>query len=316
MSACSRSGARRGPAWPAVRDAPCSGTALVGPRVVGQLEAWQSFIARIRWLLDQCRTRRLTGHPYLDWLGYANAGMLHRGNLYAFDYVIRRLSAAATVLEIGSFCGLSTSALTFLLGVHGRQARLFTCDAWVFQGAELGPTVPGSRIRHAEYRTFCRDAFLRNVGFFSRGRLPHTIEASSERFFQQWAGGETVKDVFGERVPLGGPFDFVYIDGDHSEAGAQHDFEQTDRWLVPGGYLLFDDSGATAPFGCRRIAQAAARHPGYRLIGRWPNVLLQKRGHDGRPGASSWPQTSCPAERAFGHRSRGIGPLERALATT
>lgn len=51
---------------------------------------------------------------YVNWLCYANAGMLHRGNLYCFDYAIRNLPSEAPIVEVGSFCGLSANLLTLL----------------------------------------------------------------------------------------------------------------------------------------------------------------------------------------------------------
>ena len=38
---------------------------------------------------------------YIDWLCFANAGMLSRGNLYCFDYAMRHLPTEDPVVEIG-----------------------------------------------------------------------------------------------------------------------------------------------------------------------------------------------------------------------
>jgi hypothetical protein len=69
------------------------------------------------------------GDEFVTWLCYANAGMLTSGNLYLFDYALRRLPPGnAPILEIGSFCGLSTNLLTYYKLKHGVKNRLITCD--------------------------------------------------------------------------------------------------------------------------------------------------------------------------------------------
>jgi hypothetical protein len=50
---------------------------------------------------------------YINWLSFANSGMLHRGNLYCFDYAIEHLPTEAPIIEIGSFCGLSANVITY-----------------------------------------------------------------------------------------------------------------------------------------------------------------------------------------------------------
>ncbi|MGC1267680.1 MAG: hypothetical protein WA853_15460, partial [Candidatus Acidiferrum sp.] len=49
---------------------------------------------------------------FIPWLTFANAGMLERGNLHLIDLAMRQLPSDAPILEIGSFCGLSTNILT------------------------------------------------------------------------------------------------------------------------------------------------------------------------------------------------------------
>ena len=50
-------------------------------------------------------------------------------------------------------------------------------------------------------------------------------------------------DVFGRSFQLGGPISFCYIDGNHTDDLAKRDFENCDRYLEKGGFVLFDDSG-------------------------------------------------------------------------
>jgi predicted O-methyltransferase YrrM len=70
--------------------------------------------------------------------------MLSSGNLYCFDHAIRNLPSELPIIEIGSFCGLSTNLMAHYLQVHGRNNTLFTCDAWLFEGAGSDQAIPGS----------------------------------------------------------------------------------------------------------------------------------------------------------------------------
>lgn len=213
---------------------------------------------------------------FVDWLYFANPGMLHRGNLYCFDLALSHLPSDAAVLEIGSFCGLSTNVITHYLRRHGRNNPFFGCDPWQFEGSVRGGTLGESTIRHEEYRGFVRESFLRNVSFFSSGRLPHTVEMDSAEFFRAWAAGRTIVDVFGRRVQLGGPLAFAFIDGNHSYAAVRHDFEACDRSLQDGGFVLFDDSADDSGFDVARVVREVLSEGRYRLMARNPNHLLQK----------------------------------------
>src|SRR2546428_4676566 len=104
---------------------------------------------------------------YVRWLTFANAGMLDRGNLYCFDHAMRNLPSHAPMIEIGSFCGLSTNLLAYYKQRAGVSNRLFTSDKWEFEGADDGPLDDHSAITHQEYRDFIKESFLRNVRMFS-----------------------------------------------------------------------------------------------------------------------------------------------------
>ena len=243
-------------------------------------------VADLRALYPDAPTRRTAGGTeYLDltdefisWLSFANAGMLNRGNLLCFDYAIRHLPGDAPMVEIGSFCGLSTNLIAYFKHRHGRSNPLFTCDRWDFEGAEAGGMLGDSNLSHADYRAFVRESFIRNVRLFSRGALPHTIETLSDGFFAAWKRGETRTDVFHRPATLGGPISFCYIDGNHSYDPARRDFLNADRWLQPGGFILFDDSADGSHWEVGRVIEEIKRLPNYRVVMKNPNYLVQKIG--------------------------------------
>jgi hypothetical protein len=216
---------------------------------------------------------------YLSWLSYANAGMLVRGNVDCIDYAIRHLPSAAPLIEIGSFCGLSTNVISYLKRKHGASNRLVTCDRWAFEGAEGGGRLGDCDwIDHPHYKAFVKETYLRNIRMFSAPDLPYTVEKFSDEFFAAWDAGETQVDVLGREIRLGGPIAFCFIDGNHSYDFARRDFENTDRHLEPGGFVLFDDSGDGTDWGvCKVVAEVAASGR-YELIANNPNYFFRKRG--------------------------------------
>ena len=214
-------------------------------------------------------------NDYIAYLSFVNAGMLNKGNLLCFDYAMRNLPSQNPIVEIGSFCGLSTNLLSYFRQKHGKTNRIFNCDRWEFEGAN--GNVGDSDISHADYRLFARDSYIRNVKMFSRTQLPSTVEALSGDFFRQWERGDTVTDVFGRSAKLGGPISFCYIDGNHEYAFAKSDFENTDRFLEPGGFVLFDDSADGSHWEVCRVIEEMKQRPDYKFVVKNPNYMFQKK---------------------------------------
>jgi hypothetical protein len=214
---------------------------------------------------------------YLSWLSLANAGMMDRGNVACFDYAIRNLPSDAPIIEIGSFCGLSTNAISYLKQIHAATNRLITCDKWVFEGSDDGDTLdPTTTISHDAYREFVKRTFRENVLMFSAHDLPYTIETFSDEFFELWSDGATTHDVFDREIMCGGAISFCYIDGNHTYEYAKRDFENTDRFLEKGGFILFDDSADGTDWEVRGVVEEVAASGRYELIAKNPNYFFRK----------------------------------------
>jgi hypothetical protein len=215
---------------------------------------------------------------YIRWLCYANAGMLDRGNLYCFDYAISHLVSDAPMLEIGSFCGLSTNVLSYYKKLHQITNPLITCDKWMFESAEKGGALSEhTLLTHDEYRDFVKSTYLRNVNMFSRDDLPHTVEVFSDEFFAAWRESRQVVDVFGRSVRLGGPISFCYVDGNHSYEYVRRDFENCDEFLEPGGFIFFDDSADGSGWDVCRLMPEVQKSGRYELIIKNPHYLFRKQ---------------------------------------
>ncbi len=218
-------------------------------------------------------------NPYIEWLCFANAGMLVRGNLYCFDHALKHMPRDTAIVEIGSFCGLSTNVLTYYKERNGLKNPLFTCDRWEFEGAEKNEAVGDSTsLTHQDYREFVKSTYLRNVAFFSQQDLPYTVELFSDEFFAAWRNAQEAPDVFGRTIRLGGPIGFCYIDGNHSYGYARRDFENCDQFLVEGGFILFDDSADGSGWDVCKVVAEVSQLERYDLVIKNPNYLFRKRG--------------------------------------
>src|SRR5271157_4820246 len=71
---------------------------------------------------------------YINWLCFANAGMLDKGNIYCFDYAARNIHSNSVCVEIGSFCGLSANVIHYFLKKYNKDNRLICVDKWEFEG--------------------------------------------------------------------------------------------------------------------------------------------------------------------------------------
>ena len=212
---------------------------------------------------------------YLSWLTFANAGMLHPGNLGLFQHAIEGAPPSGAIVEIGAFCGLSTNVLSYLLKKFEKTNLLYTCDRWRFEGSEQGGFI-GNGITHSAYRDYVKSSFVRNVEFFGGEPKPFAIEALSDEFFELWRTRAALQDLFGRVVNLGGPIALCYVDGNHTFEYAKRDFENCDEFLVAGGFVLFDDSEDGNRFGLTPLMREIERSECYELVAKNPNYLFRK----------------------------------------
>jgi hypothetical protein len=222
----------------------------------------------------------LTHSGYLKHLFPATGGWPNHGNIETMNYVVQHRPDDAAMLEIGTFCGQSVCALAYLLEKSGAPNRLFCCDIWRYDEGTATPASPVGDARHltyADYNRFILDSYIRNAKFFCHGNPPSSLEIDSDNFFSWWHASREATDVFGRTVQLGGPLSFCFIDGNHNYDYARRDFENTDRLLVPGGFILFDDSADDSPWvDVRKVVSEVLATGQYKLISKNPNYLLQK----------------------------------------
>jgi hypothetical protein len=212
---------------------------------------------------------------FITWLTFTNAGMVHPGNPYCMDYAIQHLPTNDPILEIGSFCGLSTNMMLYLLRKYRKKNKFFTCDRWIVEHGKSN-IMPTTKISFDEYKTFIKKTFIRNIKFFSPTHYPHTIELFSEEFFPAWRKKNIIIDVFNQKAKLGGPISFCYIDGNHSYPFAKRDYLNCTKYLVKYGFLFFDDSFDGSTFEVAGLMKEVTSGGKYRIVMKNPNYLFQK----------------------------------------
>lgn len=218
----------------------------------------------------------LNSSYYPFWLLVQTGGWLSRapGNIPGMVFSIKHLPEGSSVLEIGTYLGQSACMITYLMWKHSRFAPFFCCDPYHFENTDApigGFFDAGSQV----FREYCRETAKRNLQVFSAHHLPFLVEDYSQDFLAAWGRHEDREDVFGRRVRLGGPLGFVYIDGAHTYEAAKADFEGSDPFLVPGGFVLFDDSTPNWP-GPHAVAREVLGRHDYELVATLPNYLLRK----------------------------------------
>lgn len=235
-----------------------------------------NLIKNIRYGISYLLQKKIS-NEYINWMGYANAGMLSGGNIYCMEYAIKNLPSNNPIIEIGSFCGLSTNVIGYFLRRYKLSNHFFNCDKWIFEGSVTGGIIPESiDITFENYREFVKGSYIRNIDFFSSKNKPYTIELNSDDFFSSWSQNEKLKDVFGRETQLGGNISFCYIDGNHTYDYVKRDFENTNKFLDIGGFILFDDSNDMDPFGLSKLMKEINKMEQFRLVMKNPNYLFKK----------------------------------------
>ena len=201
-------------------------------------------------------------------------GWLDPGHLYCFDYAIKNLSNNYPLIEIGTFAGLSTNAILYFLDKYKKDNTLYTTDYYWedIRSDEKICTVKDPLTT----KQFLKDSFVRNVKFFNPEANIFSSDLPSDDFFKAWNEKMEIKNLHGGTFVAGGQISFAYIDGNHVYDFAKRDFENVDKILIQGGYILFDDSADYTNWGSKRVAQEAVKSGKYKIIKKNPSYFVQK----------------------------------------
>lgn len=181
--------------------------------------------------------------------------------LYLFDEAMRVSRGAGRFLEVGSYLGASASVLAEAARRKGGgSGSVFCVDTW--HNDAMG-----------EGRRDTFDEFRENTARWQEYIVP--LRGSSS-------------DV---PLPDNGLFDLIFIDGDHSYAGARRDIERFAPRVGPGKLLVLHDYSPRWP-GVREAAGELLQTGGWFVRGLVGSLLSLERAADARRAASD---DACPA---------------------
>lgn len=156
----------------------------------------------------------------------------------------RTLPVDAKAMEIGSHIG--SSALFLCEGLVQVSGQLLCVDTW------MNETMPdGSKDTFAEFGA--------NVRPYANMITP--VRKRSDQL--NWADVTSM-------------LDFVFLDGDHSEAAVRKDVETVTPWIKLGGLLAFHDVNMSFPGVHVVIGEALARRQ-WELIGMAGFIVVLKK---------------------------------------
>lgn len=212
--------------------------------------------------------------PALEKMKVLIPGWLDPGHIYCFDYAIKNLPANFPVVEIGTYAGLSTNTILYFLKKYNKENQMITTD-WFLQDIPEDEII--CNVKSA--RTTCdylKVSFVRNVAFFNPDADIKSSDLGSDEFFEAWQNKSELPSLHGGTFTPGGQISFAYIDGNHKYDFAKRDFENVDKILVNGGFILFDDSADYTNWGSKLVAQEAVKTGRYKIIRKNPHYFIQK----------------------------------------
>lgn len=134
-----------------------------------------------------------------------NRPFMRRGEPEFLVQILNKLPANPTVLEIGTFRGLSA----VLMAKQRKDAFIITIDPHI--GIESSSLTSTEETARANFRRFKVESRI------------HHEKISSQEF-------KLTKEI-----------DMLFIDGEHSFAGVSHDYCKFQGYVKKGGYIVFHD---------------------------------------------------------------------------
>jgi Glycosyl transferase family 2/Methyltransferase domain len=198
--------------------------------------------------VDSLTTSVLQNIESIDgWLSAKEAGLLAK----SCRDVLRDIDGEWNLVEVGSYHGRSTTAITTTIRNCGADRQLFAVDPHEGEVGSLDSRVirlPSSAAN-----------FAHNLRI--RGLHRHVEPVPCRTQDLQW------------QLPVG----FLFIDGLHDYPSVAHDFFVFDPWLVLGGIAAFHDYSASYP-GVVTFVNEVINNDAYRILDQSDTLIVcQKR---------------------------------------
>lgn len=158
------------------------------------------------------------------------------------------------ILELGSWCGRSAVALGMAAKLSGKGkvhcVDLFPEKNDWYQNADgtysFSVTVDDRKVGAYGEQTVWAEPYLRDIAPVYE-RYAGTLDAFNSTMLSNhltdWVKpfkGDLLK--FASNAPQGFSVRLAFVDGDHSYSAVAKDIEIVERYLLPGGWICFDDA--------------------------------------------------------------------------
>jgi predicted O-methyltransferase YrrM len=186
-------------------------------------------------------------------------------------------SSKGDILELGSWCGRSSTALGLAAQLSG-QTKVYCVDLFPekddWHQNEDGTysmtlQINGEEVRAYHHQTVWQEPFERDIApvyLNHRGTLDIfrlTIEKYGlENVVSAYKG---TLATFLDSQPVNPRFRLAFIDGDHGYDAVCADIQLVDSVLVPGGWICFDDAFTSYDSVNRAIQELIVANPRYEL---------------------------------------------------
>ena len=197
------------------------------------------------------------------------------------------------VVEVGSFCGRSTVVLAGVVAAVSPSERVYAIDP------HEGEVTTETGATRFEKPTL--EKFERNV---SEAGLRDFVQTIPKRSFE---------------VEWNAPISLLFIDGLHDYGNVARDFAHFERWVVPGGYVVFDDYDVSFPGVVAFVDEVLEAGEYRKLLTVGKMIVTQKsNGADGEGAVPRERRPAAPAdsrglEERLARQERGIDFLRGIL---
>ena len=221
----------------------------------------------------------------IEWINYSHAspenGMPYK-NQFLFKEAMEILTKnklTDPIVEIGTFCGRSTTSIMYMMDKFGLVNKIITTDPFKFSVNDKALLGLGKKMD--DYELYIKNQFITNMKFWNKKFDLFSFDLDSDSFFNSWELKENKRCLFNNYINLGGPVSFCFIDGDHSYAQAYKDFINVDKYLINSGVIIFDDSGkyhsdAIGDNGVYKVVHDLIKTGRYKVLYENPNIMVQK----------------------------------------
>jgi len=209
--------------------------------------------------------------------------------LTLFNLAYASAGLPGDILELGSWCGRSAVAL----GMAARLAQntkvhcvdLFPVKNDWFKNADgtysLSVSINGRQFGAYGEQTVWAEPFERDIAPVYE-RYPGTLDAFNHTIAANDLGGLVLATkgdlgIFAASTAANFALRMAFIDGDHSEDAVAKDIEIVERYLLPGGWICFDDAFSTYEGVNRAITRCIIDSGKYQLCQQMTRKLFVAR---------------------------------------